>query len=126
VTQPSGVEVNGHLTALSPSSLSIGGYDFDPSRVAKIERRGDPVWEGALYGAGFGLLVGAAVNQDCLGETRHSCVLPLMVEYSLIGAAIDALHVGRTAIFRAGLSPSSRLVPLVTPSAAGVALALRF
>jgi hypothetical protein len=126
VTDPSGVEISGRLTALSPSSLSIDGYHFAPSTVAALERRGDPIWDGALYGAGAGLLLAAALNRECEAETRRSCVLPFMIEYGLLGAAIDALHVGRTTIFRAGLPASSRLVPRVTPSAAGVALAFRF
>jgi hypothetical protein len=126
VTEPTGVVVSGPLTALSPSSLSIDGYDFGVSRVAKIERRGDPIWDGALYGAGVGLLLGSAFNGECAAANGHSCVLPFMIEYSIIGAAIDALHVGRTTIFRIALPASSRLVPFVTPSAAGVALAFGF
>jgi hypothetical protein len=42
-----GVEVGGRITALTPSRLSIDGYSFAPIEGLKIERPGDPIWDGA-------------------------------------------------------------------------------
>jgi hypothetical protein len=128
VTQPSGVEVSGPLTALSPSSLSIDGYEFDLPKVAKIERRGDPIWDGALkgflVGAGLGLLT--AGDECSLVRPAWECVVNLGISFAAIGALIDLGHTGRTTIFRNGPTGSSSLAPLVTPNARGVALAFRF
>ena len=53
-----GVEVGGRLTKISPSELSIDGYTFTPAEAVKIEKSGDPIWNGTAIGDGVGALFG--------------------------------------------------------------------
>jgi hypothetical protein len=84
---------------------------FDKSRVARIDKRGDSLKNGALIGAGLGVLFGsiAAGISDCPGEDPGgSCAdfraigfaISLGV-YTAIGTAVDAMIVGRTRLFDA-------------------------
>src|SRR5438876_6041026 len=67
VTEPSGVEVTGPLETLSPSELEVNGRSFTPTAGLKIQRRGDPIWDGALIGLAAGMAIGSTVAAEaCL------------------------------------------------------------
>jgi hypothetical protein len=125
VTDPAtGVEVGGRITALTPSRLSIDGYSFAPIEGLKIERPGDPVWDGALIGLGLGSLIGAAA---CGDGRRWSCVKSAGITYGLLGAIIDFAHDGRRTIYRGGAPRTTmRLVPDIRRERKGIALAVAF
>ena len=96
-----GVEVNGPLKGLTADSLLIDGLRFTPTPVLKIERDGDPVWDGAIKGFGVGLLYGAALAApECFKpRSKTGCVLRAAVSFAAIGALIDWNHKGRTRIY---------------------------
>jgi hypothetical protein len=125
-----GVEVSGPLTSLSASELAINGHVFAPAPDLKIEKAGDPVWDGTLIGAGIGVLAGTTVGSEaCLHHSLWPCAISGAVSYGLIGALIDSLHKGRTRIYRSSSgSPATsvRLMPLVDSRQKRVALAFAF
>ena len=126
-----GVEVSGPLKALSPTHLSIDGYAFEPREDLKVERLGDPVWDGAAWGFGIGFLFGAVlVVPECSAPQRAwQCVLGPAAELAAIGAFIDWRIKGRTTIYdRSSEAPgrSVRFVPDVGAHRRGAALVVRF
>ena len=50
--EQTGVEVTGPVRSVTPAELKVEGYSFKPMDGLKIERRGDPIWDGALLGGG--------------------------------------------------------------------------
>ena len=130
ITDASGVEVGGRVTALTPSALSIDGYAFSPADAVKIERPGDSIWNGAAIGYGVGALFGLTIGAEaCLHGSTWRCVNAGGITYGLLGAIIDFAHKGRRTIYK---SPSGaprkvvRLVPDLGRERTGVALALAF
>ena len=117
-TDAEGVEVSGPLTSLSPLSLSIAGYSFKPEPGLKIERRGDPLWDGATIGAVFGLGLGALISTGECGVDWHAwqCSLALGAWGGLLGTLIDYKHRGRTTVFL-GTATSAGVVPSPRPPA---------
>ena len=100
VTNPDGIEVNGPLTALSPSVLSIDGYQFRPVPGLKIQRRGDPFWDGAAWGLGVGLILGMLSSSGECGVQLSSgrCIAAGGMWGAAIGTGIDLAHIGRTTV----------------------------
>ena len=100
-TDAAGVEVSGPLTSLSPLSILIAGYSFRPEPGLKIERRGDPIWDGATLGAAIGLGVGALFSTGECGVDWHAwqCSLAGGAWGGLLGTLIDYTHKGRTTVF---------------------------
>jgi hypothetical protein len=125
-----GVEVSGPLTSLTAGELGINGHVFAPGPGLKIEKAGDPVWDGTLIAAGIGTLAGTTIGSEaCLHHSLWPCAISGALSYGLIGALIDSLHKGRTRIYRSpsGVPAASlRLMPLADARQKGVALALAF
>ena len=131
VTDPGGVEVSGPLAARSPAALKINGYTFQPEPGLKIERRGDPIWDGALIGFGAGALIGGTIAAEaCLHQPRWHCVVGGGVGYSAVGAFIDWAHKGRTVIYDARLHALGRaaryVFPVISPQQKAIAVTLSF
>jgi hypothetical protein len=107
VTQSaSGEELHGYLLELSPTTLAmlVNGkrVEMPIDGVLRIDRQRDSVKDGAAIGAaivaGLGLF-GCAERHG----SRTSCGSGLALNAgagALIGAGIDALHHGRTTIYR--------------------------
>ena len=107
VTQSaSGEELHGYLLELSPTTLSMlvngNRVDMPIDGVLRIDRRRDSLKNGTAIGAaivaGLGLF-GCAERHG----SRASCGSGLALNAgagALIGAGIDALHHGRTTIYR--------------------------
>jgi hypothetical protein len=125
-----GVEVSGPLKTFAPAQLSIDGYVFTPVPGLRIDRPGDPIWDGALIGFGVGALLGTTVGAEaCLHRSEWHCVAEGGLTYALFGAFIDFVHKGRGTIYRGSsgsLGKSVRLVPEVGSGRKGVALAIGF
>jgi hypothetical protein len=125
-----GVEVSGPLTSLTPTELAINGHMFTPAPGMKIEKAGDPIWDGTLIAAGLGTLAGTTIGSEaCLHHSLWPCAISGALSYGLIGALIDSLHKGRTSIYKSSsTSPAAslRLVPLADSRQKGVVLALAF
>jgi hypothetical protein len=125
-----GVEVSGPLTALTATELGINGRSFAPAPGMKIEKAGDPIWDGTLIAAGIGTLAGTTVGSEaCLHHSLWPCAISGAISYGLIGALIDSLHKGRTRIYKSpsgSQSASVRVMPQVDSRQKGVALAFAF
>lgn len=125
----SGVEVNGRLSTISEQSLSIDGYRFSAGPNLKIERRGDPIWDGAAIGFGFGSLMGLTIGAEgCLHQAVWHCVVAGGTYYGAVGALIDWIHKGRTTVYQSatGVHASMRVLPQISRDRRSVALAVSF
>ena len=121
VTQD-GVTVTGTIDSLSPSRLVVGSYEFASGTALKIEKDGDPIWDGAATGFFVGVLLGSCSGcNDC-----HSNVLASGLVWSGIGALIDWAHKGKTIYDSATKKPTqtARLAPLIDSHRKGVVLTL--
>lgn len=121
VTNVDGGRTEGQLVGFGRDSVIVlvnGAEElFARERVARIDRRGDSLRNGALIGAGFGVAFGllAALGSDCPEDFGGSCpgtratyLVLSTIAYTGLGAGIDALIVGRTRVFDAGRQSSSR------------------
>jgi hypothetical protein len=100
VTSPDDTQISGRLTGLSPAALSIDGYQFQPLPGMKIERRGDPIWDGAVSGLAAGLFFGMlTASGECgVDWSSRRCIAAGGMWGAVIGAGIDFVHVGRTTV----------------------------
>ena len=121
-----GPELKGRLISFGPETLTVlsnGTQTTLPmSRVQRIDLNADPLKNGAIIGAavyvGMGLLMVGSVSDQL--EARF--VVPMMLTQAgvgaLIGAGIDAMHRGRTPLYRRTASLS------VAPLRKGVAVGM--
>ena len=144
VTDTEGRDVRGRITMLSPSSLTIDvdgrPADWSEGRVRLIRhRQRDSVVNGALIGVGvgagvgFGLGIGVAAAELYGGAaSQDSDATVVVILGAALGAAtglaIDAARRDDVVVFRAGgaTTASLRLMPLVTPRAQGIRVAVVF
>jgi hypothetical protein len=98
----------------------------------KVQRDGDPVWDGAAWGAGVGLMVGLVVVApgEChIQWSATRCTLESAMWGALIGTFIDWVNPGRTTVFSAPRSERAhavRLVPSVTSASKRLLVQLDF
>jgi hypothetical protein len=128
VTESNGTVISGVLSNVTPAVIALGGHEMPIDSVLKIDRHGDPIWDGALIGAGVGLILSPIASEGCLQGSRVPCVLGPILVYGGIGALWDYLHVGRTTIYRRRPSSSPRVAvaPLLSPDAKGVRVGWSF
>ncbi len=128
VTEPSGKQVSGRLTRLSPSVLTIDGQEFKPAAGLKIERRGDPVWDGALKGFAIGAVVGTILGSgECSVDwPLWKCTVAGGVWFAAFGTVFDLGHVGRTKVYVGTSDPSTRLLRDSAPASKVLALQIAF
>jgi hypothetical protein len=103
----SGEEFSGVLTSLTPASLVVAGRGVTPRPGLTIERRGDPVWEGAVIAGVVGAIVGVQVGHEaCLDRSKWWCAAEGAAIYAAMGALYDAMHTGRTTVYRSSTRPT--------------------
>jgi hypothetical protein len=125
-----GVTLTGTVSVVEPTRLIVGTREFAPQPDMKIERHGDPIWDGA--GAGFllGALLGPTVGAEaCLNRPMWHCVVEAGVELGAIGALIDYEHKGRTTIYDTTTSAprvAVHVTPIVTRGERSVAVRVGF
>jgi hypothetical protein len=114
VMDTSGSETKGKLVSWTGSTIVVQTgatmKTFGPGEAARIDLRGDSLKNGALIGAGVGVLFGGlASGLDCpdCGGSRVGIFLFSVGVYAAIGAGIDALIPGRTHLWSAGMSKSA-------------------
>jgi hypothetical protein len=121
VLDNTGAETSGKLLQLNPDSivLLVDGAErqFETARVARIQKRGDSLRNGAIIGAVVGVAMGiiTAGISDCPGDhpgggcpgSRAALFLVSTGVYSAIGTGIDALIPGRTTLYEASKAPPS-------------------
>jgi len=106
----SGRETAGVFAKVSDSNLSllVDGQlqDLPVTDVRQSARRGDPVWNGFLIGAGIGAALGVATFVDCDELIYEECPHPATggvvfgLTFGGAGALIDHFIRGRTVVFR--------------------------
>ena len=130
VTEATGVEVSGPVKTLTPDALAVAGYTFTPGSTSRIERPGDPLWDGALIGWGVGALIGATVGAEaCLRRAQWHCVAEGGLTYALFGVVIDFAHKGRRTIYKGATGErekSVHLVPEIGPNRKTMTIAVGF
>ena len=121
VLDTTGAETSGKLLRLNPDSivLLVDGAErqFETARVARIQKRGDSLRNGAIIGAVVGVALGilTAGIADCPGDrpgggcprSRAALFLVSTGFYSAVGTGIDALIPGRTTLYEAPKAPPS-------------------
>jgi hypothetical protein len=119
VTDPSGTQVTGRVTQVSAAAVSVDGYQFKPTSRLRIERRGDPVWDGTAIGlaAGFGLGALTAAGECGVDWSFGKCALAGAGWGGLFGLLIDWQHTGRTLVYLGASSVSSPVVTRRGPRA---------
>ena len=99
LTMADGTTRHGSLLCLGVDELIVAGAGavdrFRLDEVWKVRKAVDPVWDGALKGAAFGLM---PLLFGCPAE----CVLRNTAAYGLLGLAIDAIDTNRDTIYRSG------------------------
>jgi hypothetical protein len=119
VLDNTGTETSGKFLRLNPDSivLLVDGAErrFETARVARIQKRGDSLRNGAIIGAVVGVAMGiiTAGISDCPGDhpgggcpgSRAALFLVSTGFYSAVGAGIDALIPGRTTLYEAPKAP---------------------
>jgi hypothetical protein len=58
ITDPLGETIEGKVTARDDHALTVGGRTVAPSPGLRIDKIGDPVWDGAIKGALIGAIAG--------------------------------------------------------------------
>jgi len=95
VTQD-GIRIAGTIDSLSPSRLVVGSHEFAAGTALKIEKDGDPVWDGAATGFFAGVLLAACTGCN---DGQHVNLLVAGLTWAGIGALIDWAHKGKTTIY---------------------------
>jgi hypothetical protein len=105
VTSIDAVERKGRITAVSDDGLRLtfGGREtFVPwEEVVTVDRRGDPIWDGAAKGAGIAaalygaVALAAGANAGEVVQFAGTAALG----WGAVGAIIDACNVGRSRVF---------------------------
>jgi hypothetical protein len=128
-----GVELRGTLLRASTREVHLFTQTtevrlvFDDIR--RVDRRGDSIANGAVIGALWppvALLAGAGQGFDSSGDALRALPSAMLI-FSVLGAGIDALHVGWTNVYRADRTPRATAVAILpTRGGVRVAFATRF
>jgi hypothetical protein len=94
-----GITLEGSIVDLTRDRILADSHEFDTRASLRIEREGDPIWDGAAIGFGLGLLAGVAGAQGCPSSNHvPSCIMKPAIVTAGIGTLVDALHKGRTTV----------------------------
>ena len=109
VTDEAGLVTIGHLLRVDGDALvlDVGGREqsMPLAPITRVQTRGDSLRSGAIAGAITGLALGslALALWDCPGGCAAQQALFLgytTAVYTALGTAADALHTGRTTVYR--------------------------
>ena len=127
VTQPTGEQLTGVVTDLSPTLLTIGGVALKPEPGLRVERSGDSIWNGLGIGFVAGAVLGASFpRRGCFDGATLGCVVAPGLVFGALGALLDRARVGRTTVFIGKRSTSATLIPLLSSDAKGLMLPAGF
>ena len=86
----------GSLLCIGADELMMAGEAginrFQLDEVWKVRKAADPIWDGALKGAAFGLL-------PLIFGCPAQCILRTTAGYGLLGLAIDAIDTNRDSLY---------------------------
>jgi hypothetical protein len=113
VTEPTGATIAGRVTTVSAAALFVDGREFRPQPGLRIERHGDPVWDGAAIGvlSGFALGVLTGLGECGVDLGVGQCALAGAAWGGVLGLLIDWRHRGRTLIY-VGVDPPAGQAPV--------------
>ena len=101
-----GSEIQGQLLRLGPDTLTLleqgSSRDIPLATVTRIDARGDSVKNGSIIGAAVLAAWCAIVCGQGLDNNAKQVTTVLLINTglgALVGAGIDAMHVGRTTIY---------------------------
>lgn len=124
VTAPDGTQTTGRVTSLAATTFRVGALDLSSTAPIRIERIGDPIWDGIAMG------VGVATLEVVATQCTLRCGATLAAIYGTIGGIVDWRIKGRTVIYGAPDAPGStatlRVIPQIDAHRKAVALAVRF
>jgi hypothetical protein len=127
VTDVAGDRLAGRIDALTNEALTVEGRVLSAAQVAKIERKGDSLWNGLAIGAAIGVLLPLLPTEACSNQSDAGCIASGIVTGALLGLAFDAAHRGYTTVYRADRGkPSVRVVPKINPHTGQLAVSLSF
>ena len=127
VLMNTGEEIQGHMLQLGPASLTmlLEGVrrDLPLDSVLRIDAPGDSVKKTAIVAGIVGVAWAALMfSQQLDAADVIPAALANGVFFGLAAAGIDALHVGRTVIYRRPVAP----VPAASRAARATLFTLRF
>ena len=100
VTEPSGLWLQGVVTDVTPSSLSVAGRVFRPEAGLTVERLGDSLWDGAAIGFAVGALFGGSIDRTgCFSKKSIGCAVKPGLVFGGIAVLLDRAIVGRRTVF---------------------------
>ena len=140
ISYQSGGEVEVSLVEVSNDVLVVQRKgmrrEIKESQVRQIRQRlPDPLWQGALIGAGIGAGLGGLVAtsahayQDC---NNMECLSPVFITAAIgagVGVGFDALIKGPKVIYQAsaaGLAARVTVLPVISRKATGAAVRVTF
>jgi len=126
VTDDAGVRTSGPILSITAESLRLGDREFTRAEIARIERRGDKLWNGLAIGAAIGLLLPLLPTEACLNRSTGECIASGVVSGALVGVGIDAIHRGYTTVYRGAPGKTLALAPQIDRQSGRIAVALRF
>lgn len=136
VTDTSGVEVRGRVSAVSDSSLTLKVKDdvrrFDAGTVRQVRRDGDSLVNGLGIGLAFGVLGALFPDNRCSGDPPvcDDKQIPERVLFVAIagagGMGIDLLIRDRTLLFAVPERVTLKVVPVWQARSRGVLISIGF
>lgn len=101
VIEPTGEKIAGVVLELSNDALRFDGRTIRPKIGLKIQRMGDPIWDGAIKGLLIGAVVGALASSGECGVkwSFGQCALAGAGWGTVFGTGIDWLHTARTTVY---------------------------
>lgn len=102
VTMADRTTLKGSLLCIGADELMLAGetgvHRFHLDQVWKVRKAADPLWDGALKGAAFGLV-------PLIFGCPADCVLKSAAAYGLLGLAIDAIDTNTDSLYRSVNAP---------------------
>lgn len=130
-----GRRFEGRVRALPPDALVIDGptgpRGFTAAATARVQRRGDPLWTGALVGAVPGFALGAQFvagfsDHEEPQSTYFTAGAIVGLAGAGLGALIDSLHDGLRDVYVAEDRTAVTLAPIGARGWVGLSASLRW
>ena len=94
-----GERFKGAVESTTADLIRVDGRDFTPRSVRRIDRAGDPLWDGMIIGAIAGVGLSLTPTEACVQKSRGQCLASGIETGFLLGTAIDWMHTGYTTVY---------------------------
>jgi hypothetical protein len=130
VTDRTGRTTRGTLLVLSATSIKLACpavREIPIDQILRIDKRGDSLSDGFKRGAIAGAALGVFRALQVKGPYGLMNIHTQAIEFGLLGLLVDAIHRGRTTVYRApGNSAGLTVAPLGGRGRHGMAVSLKF